>query len=174
LLSSPIHMTDPAGILRRLDGMAIPRPLRGLMAYVAASPLRRLVRKALSLSPRGFVSRDVLVLCDFSAQLRVEWRTRDIHPWDGSLPVDRRSELFRDQAFHDTDAAIVRLFRILPDLDAIEVRVLEPRPPNRTILAGSVARRDADAARPLASPGMRLRLMGVRCRLEGGRLAPLD
>jgi len=174
LLSSPIHMTDPPRILRRLDGMAIPRPLRGLMAYVAASPLRRLVRKALSLSPRGFVSQDVLVLCDFSAQLRVEWRTRDIHPWDGSLPLDRRSELFRDQAFHDTDAAIVRLFRILPDLDAIEVRVLEPRPPNRTILAGTVARRDADAARPLASPGMRLRLMGVRCRLEGGRLAPLD
>ena len=56
----------------------------------------------------------------------------------------------------------------------IEVRVLEPRPPNRTILAGTVARRDADAARPLTSPGMRLRLMGVRCRLEGGRLAPLD
>ena len=94
--------------------------------------------------------------------------------WDESLPADRRSELFRDQAFRDTDAAIVRLFQILPDLDTIEVRVLEPRPPNRTILAGTVARRDADAARPLASPGMRLRLMGVRCRLEGGRLAPLD
>ena len=167
-------MVDVPRILGRLDAIEIPRPLRALMAYVAASPLRRLVRKALALTPRGFVSQDVLVLCDFSAQLRVEWRTRDIHPWDGSLPVDRRSELFRDQAFRDTDAAIVRLFRILPDIDAIEVRVLAPRPPNRTILAGAVARLDAHAARSHTSPGMRLRLMGVRWRLEGGRLAPLD
>jgi hypothetical protein len=174
LLSSTIHMTDPPGILRRLDGVEIPRPLRRLTACVVSSPLRRLVRKALALTPRGFVRHDVLVLCDFSAQLRVEWRTRDIHPWDGTLPADRRCELFRDQAFHDTDAAIARLFRILPDLDTIEVRVVEPRPPNRAILAGTVARGDADAARSLASPGMRLRLMGVRCRLEGGRLAPLD
>jgi hypothetical protein len=173
-LLSCIRVSDVPGILRRLDGVETPRLLRGLIGYVAASPLRRLVRKALALTPRAFVRHDLLVLCEFSAQMRLEWRSRDIHPWDKSLPADRRAELFRDQAFCDTDAAIVRLFRILPDLDTIEVRVLEPRPPNRAILAGTVARRDADAVRSLASPGMRLRLMGVRCQLEGGRLAPLD
>jgi hypothetical protein len=167
-------MVEVPRILLRLDTIEIPRPLRAFTAYLAASPLRRLVRKALALTPRGFVSRDVLLLCDFSARLRVEWRTRDVHPWDESLPVGRRSELFRDQAFSDTDAAIVRLFRFLPDIDEIEVQVLAPRLPNRTILAGTVTRRDADAARSLVSPGMRLRLMGIRCRLEGGRLAPLD
>jgi hypothetical protein len=150
------------------------KALRTLLAHVRAGALRRQVRNALALAPRGFVQRDVLVLCELSARLRVEWRTRDIHPWDGRLPTDRRSELFRDQAFRDTDEAIARLFQAIPDVDAIDVRVLEPEPSGRTILDGTVARRDVCAARSVASPGMRLRLMGIRCRLEGGRLQPLE
>ena len=61
--------------------------------------------KALALAPRGFVFRDVLHLNRLSARVRVEWRTRDVHPWDQNVPPGRRSELFRDQAMRDTDAA---------------------------------------------------------------------
>ncbi len=130
--------------------------------------------KALALAPRGFVFRDVLHLNRLSARVRVEWRTRDVHPWDQNVPPGRRSELFRDQAMRDTDAAILRLFDVLPDIDAIDVRVLEPHPPNRLILAGTVAREDAVAAQALASPRMRLAMMGVRCRTNDGRLEPLE
>ena len=52
--------------------------------------------------------------------------------------------------------------------------MLEPHPPNRLILAGTVAREDAVAAQALASPRMRLAMMGVRCRTNDGHLEPLD
>lgn len=66
----------------------------------------------------------------------------------------------------DTDAAIVRLFRTFPEVDAIEVRVLGPRAPDRVVLAGTVAREDVLAARSLPSPAMRLNAMGVRSHLD--------
>ena len=135
---------------------------------------RRMVAKALALGPRGFIPNDVLLLSKLSARVQVEWRTRDVHPWDRNVPPDRRADLFREQTLHDTDAAILRFFRLLPDLDAIEIRVLEPHAPNRLILAGTVARRDAMATRSLSSPGMRLKTMGIRFHTNGGHLEPLD
>jgi len=132
-----------------------------------------MVTKALALRPRGFIPRDVLRLSKLSVQLQVEWRTRDIHPWDHDLPSDRRADLFREQALHDTDAAILRFFQILPDVDAIEIRVLAPHPPNGVIFAGRVARQDVLAARPLSSPAMRLMMMGIRCHMND-HLEPLD
>jgi hypothetical protein len=120
------------------------------------------------------IPRDVLCLSKLSAQLRVEWRTRDVHPWDRALPPERRATLFREQTLQDTDAAILRVFALLPDVDAIEVRVLEPHAPNRLILAGTVIREDVLAASALSSPGMRLRMMGVRCRMRDGHLEPLE
>ena len=141
---------------------------------VTRGRLRRIVTRALALTPRGFIPHDVPRLNKLSAQLRVEWLTRDIHPWDRVLPLRRRAELFRDQASRDTDAAISRLFQILPDLAAIEIRVLEPHSPNRLVFAGTVVREDVLAARSVASPGMRLKLMGIRSHTTDGHLEPPD
>jgi len=133
-----------------------------------------MVTKALALTPRGLVPHDVLLLSNLSVQLKVEWLTRDIHPWDRNLPSGRRAELFRDQTLDDTAAAILRLFQILPDVEAIDIRVFEPHAPNRLIVAGTVVRQDAGAVRSLPSPGMRLKMMGVRYRTRDGHLDPLD
>jgi hypothetical protein len=126
-----------------------------------AAIIAGVVRKALALTPRGFVPHDVLVLGQLSARLRVEWRARDLHPWDRDLPVERRAMVLREQALRDTDAAILRLFQLLPEMDAIDIRVLEPREPHRLLLAGTVTRADVLATRSIVSPGMRLRMMGV-------------
>jgi hypothetical protein len=125
------------------------------------------VVKALALAPRGFVPQDVLVLKSLSARLKVEWRTRDVHPWDRELSSERLSERFREQALEDTDAAIARCFELLPEVEEIEFHVLAPRAPDTVVLRGTVARGDAAAVRAIASPRMRLELMGVSCRLGG-------
>jgi hypothetical protein len=148
--------------------------LRAWVGRVTEGRFRRIVTKALALSPRGFVPDDVLVLRKLSARLQVEWRSRDLHPWDRDLPPRRRAERVRELTLDDTDAAIMRLFRTLPDVDGLEVRVFAPLPSDRIILAGVVAREDAFAARSMSSPGMRLRMMGVQYRMRDGHLEPLD
>src|SRR5262249_22798843 len=148
--------------------------LRRLPALGVRPSLRRLTAAALALAPRGFAPRDVPRLRKLSAQLRVEWCTRDIHPWDRSLPVDQQTERLRLQTLHDTDAAIVRFFDLLPEIERTDLRVVEPRAPNRLSLAGVAARAAARATRHLLSPAMRLKMMGDRVRLDAGRLAPLD
>src|SRR5262249_6297608 len=137
----------------QLLGWAIPDPLRDVVMRLAERGLRRLVTKALALTPRGFVPRDVLRLTSLSGQLQVEWQTRDIHPWDRILPAARQAVMFREQTLHDTDAAVVRLFRMLPEIDVMDVRVLEPHFPDRLLLAGTVGREDVIAAQSLSSPG---------------------
>lgn len=117
--------------------------------------------KALTLTPRGFVPNDVLVLTKLSGQLQVEWLARDLHPWDRARQPDGRAELFREQTVRDTDKGIVRFFDLLPDIEAIDVRVCAPRTPHTLLLAGTVSRQDALTTRSLSSPEMRLRMMGV-------------
>ena len=152
----------------------MPRRVRTLIAYVARALFRRGVTIALTPRPRGFVPNDGLRLRKLSARLHLEWRTRDLHPWDERLPAARRAERFREQTLHDTDSAIARCFEMLPEVETIDIRVLAPRAPDRLLLAGTVTRADIAALRRVASPGMRLRMLGVRCRLEDGRLEPLD
>jgi len=94
----------------------------------------------------------------------MEWRARDVHPLHRDLPTERQAALFREQTLLDTDAAIARSFQLLPDVAAIEIRVLEPHAPERVLLAGTVDRHDALASRSLSSPGMRLNMMGVQCQ----------
>jgi hypothetical protein len=140
----------------------------------AQGRFRRIVTKALALEPRGFIANDVLQLSKLSAQVQIEWRTRDIHPWHRHVPADRRAELFREQTLHDTDAAILRFFQVLPEIDAIDIRVLEPHAPNRLILAGTVVRQDTLGSRSLPSPAMRLKMMGIRFHTREGHLEPMD
>ena len=54
--------------------------------------------------------------------LQLEWREREIHPWDRDLPPSRQGELFGEQALQDTDAALIRLFQRLPEIEQIEFR----------------------------------------------------
>jgi hypothetical protein len=125
----------------------------------------------------------------------LEWWARCVHPWDSDLSPVRQSELFSQQALLDTEAALIRLFRRLPDIHHIAFRVLDPLarhrfPPVdtkegddeavespefgvRVILAGNVERQDVIPARHSQSIKMRLMMMGVRFLLVGGHLEPL-
>ena len=151
-----------------------PASLYDLKVRLSKRRLRRLVLKALALTPRGFIPRDVLILTKLSGQLQVDWHARNIHPWNRTQPLHRQAELFRDLALNDTDTAVVRIFQTLPEINGLDVRVFAPQATNRLLLAGTVRRRDAIAARSHSSPGMRLKAMGVQYQIKNGHLAPLD
>ena len=124
--------------------------------------LRQLVARALRLPPRGGLGGDTLRLRHVSGRLEVEWQARDVHPWDRSLPVERQAQCFTDQTFTDADRAIKRLFELMPELDAITVRVLAPGNGRRPVLAGTVTRTDLDASPSSSSPRMRLWMLGLQ------------
>jgi hypothetical protein len=123
--------------------------------------LLKRVERALRVPPRGGCAGDRLVLTRVSTQLQVEWCARDVHPWDRDLPVDQRDERFFEQCRQDTIAAVQQMFAHLAEIDVIEIRVVEPQPPARTILAGAVSRQDWSAVRRQRSPRMSLKLMGI-------------
>jgi hypothetical protein len=82
--------------------------------------------------------------------------------------------MFAEQALADTEAAVLRLFEKLPEVDVIELSVLEPKS-ETLIAAGTVHRSDLNENRPhMLSVGMRLREVGVRCHFaapDGGATA---
>ena len=123
--------------------------------------LRRRVDRALRLRPRGGCVEDRLVVRRISTRLDVEWCARDVHPWDHDLPADRREELFLEQCHHDTVVAVRRMFAQLAEVDLIEIRVVTPQPSARTILAGTVSRRDQNMVTRQRSARMSLKLMGI-------------
>jgi hypothetical protein len=130
--------------------------------------LRNRVIKALTLAPRGAILDDRLRLRKMSLALTLEWYARDVHPWDRDLPDDRRAELFTAALMTETVVAIRRAFERLAEVDVIEIRVLAPHQPEKTVLAGTVCRDDLDAARACPSPAMSLKLLGVDSRVAGG------
>src|SRR5438128_12659527 len=81
------------------------------------------VLQALAVLLRGGVAHDALQLSNFSARLHVEWTARNVHPWDRALPSELRAEKFVAQSLTDTTVAIDRLFRMLPEIEVIEIRV---------------------------------------------------
>jgi hypothetical protein len=131
------------------------------------------IQKALALNLRGEVRHDGLTLAKVVNQLAIEWYARDIHPWDRDrdLSVDERERLFLEQSLADTEAAINRLFEMLPQVDVISLRVLDARSQS-PLLAGSVLRCEVERNARL-SVGMRLRLSGITFRLSGWGLQPL-
>ena len=100
------------------------------------------VKRALQLHPRGGCVDDSLTVKCISTELRVEWCAREVHPWDRDLPAHQRNELFLEQCRHDTIVAVQRLFDQLIEIDVIEIRVVEPQPSARILLAGTVSRGD--------------------------------
>jgi hypothetical protein len=144
---------------------------RTIAGFLASRRPKGRVVGAPALKPRGGVAHDVLQLSKLGARLQVEWTARDVHPWDKDLPPERRAELFVEQVLNDTNSAIVRLFHVLPEIDAIEIRVLEPNS-GASIIAGSVNRIEAFSASS-PSPGMKLKNLGLDYRLNGWRFEPL-
>jgi hypothetical protein len=120
------------------------------------------------------VKRDGLTPISVATHLEIEWRARDIHPWDRDLlSVSERTATFVDQALHDTEAAICRLFTMLPPLEVFKVRVRD-RTSDNVILSGSVSRpdflaRDRTPAHRNAAP-----VYGVMHHFEASLLEPLE
>ena len=135
--------------------------------------LQQIVRRALALRPRGAIPHDVLILNNLILSgrcLKLEWRARDVHPWDRELPLTEQAELFSEQALQDTDAALIRLFQGLPEIEQIEFQVLKPDGFDDIILTGLVDREGVlDSERPL-SLRMRLRNLGVTYQMADDHL----
>jgi len=133
--------------------------------------ITRRVAHALALTPRGGVRNDVLAIDRLAVALHVQWFARDVHPWDSDLSERRRAELFAQQCLKDVDAAIPRLFEQLPEIDILEIGVLE-RDSKTRIIAGVVHRSDL-AARAGSSLGMRLKTIGINYRCTDLKLEPI-
>ncbi len=128
---------------------------------------------ALALHRRGEVRRDGLKAVVVRNRMEIEWRARQIHPWDQDRPPEVRKALFVRQALCDTEAAIDRIFSSMPYLDEIRLRIVDPDS-NAEIVAGEVSRTDCVEARGHSSVGMRLHASGVRFHSTGYSLEPLD
>jgi hypothetical protein len=66
----------------------------------------------------------------------------------------------QQQCRHDTIVAVQRPFDQLMEIDVIEIRVFEPRPSARILLAGTVSRHDVTAV-TTPSSRMQLKLLGI-------------
>jgi hypothetical protein len=126
------------------------------------------IEYALALHKRNEVRRDGLTLTKAFSQLDIEWRARDIHPWDRDrrCSPEEKKRLFNEQCFSDTEAAIFRLFSALPVLDEIQFRVVGPDSDDE-LLAGRVARPSLSQVSAGASPRGRLRQMGINVCVIG-------
>ena len=131
---------------------------------------KRSIDRALALNRRGEARSDGLTLRQAMSRLEIEWFARDIHPWDCDRPLtqDERLHLYLEQSLADTEDAIHRLFEMLPQVDVIALRVLDPAS-KATMIGGTVLRTEIERRSHL-SVGMRLRLSGVTFRLFGWRL----
>lgn len=127
---------------------------------VQGGAIGHVVGRALSLRPRGGIGNDGLVVQSLSARLRVQLLARPVHPWDRDLPADERSELFVQQCLEDVSTAIPNLFRSMPEIEEMEVTVLDPKTKS-AIIAGVVKRSDALTSNHYLSAGMKLREMGL-------------
>jgi hypothetical protein len=134
---------------------------------------RRGLDGALALHWRGEARNDGLETTSVGTQLSIEWRARDIHPWDHSLlSAAQKAATYVEQALLDTEAAIYGLFDALPQVDTIALRVLD-RESGHVILGGTIARPAAAPDRRL-SIGMRLRYLGVTYYSAGSEFEILE
>src|SRR2546425_83344 len=116
------------------------------------------IGRSLALHLRGEARSDGLTLIRVRNRLELRWRARDIHPWDAQ--ASNKAQLFGEQLLSDTEAVILRLFKALPQVDMIDLKVFVPTS-ETVIMAGVVNRSDLEAARNLMSVRMRLQQMGV-------------
>jgi hypothetical protein len=118
------------------------------------------IENALALHRRGEVRSDGLTLIQASHHLKIEWRARYIHPWDRACEPVERELRFTEQSIADTDAALSRLFKALPEIDVIKFSVVHPDS-DHCILAGTVERSARVPSTRDASPRTRLWHRGI-------------
>jgi len=132
------------------------------------------IERALALHLRGEGRRDGLNLTSLTTHLEIEWRARDIHPWDrGLLSPAQRSAAFVEQSLAHAEAAIYRLFEALPQVDAITLRVFD-RASENLIISGNVSRLAASVRDEELSIGMRLRYLGLTFHSAGSLFEALE
>ena len=135
--------------------------------------MRRSIDEALALH-RTEVRPDGLCPENISLRLTISWRARNLHPWDFDLVGERKARKLVEQTFADTVAALERLFTLLPEIDVIDLMVLETDPrKNGILMSGSIARREFENWHP-SSTVMRLKLLGLNYNLVNSLLQPLD
>jgi hypothetical protein len=132
------------------------------------------IGRALALHLHGEVRSDGLDPINITTQLQIEWRARDVHPWDrGLLSPARRAAAFVEQSLADTEVAIHRLFEALPQVDVIALRVLD-RTSETVIISGAVSRAAVAANDENLAIGMRLLYLGLTYRSAGSLFEPLE
>jgi hypothetical protein len=135
---------------------------------------RRNINRALALHLRGEVRKDGLMLASVTTHMEIEWRARDIHPWDRPLlSRSERATAFVSQTLADTEAAVHRLFEALPQVDVIALRVLD-HASETVIISGTVARPAALHRDERLSIGMRLLYLGLTYHSAGALFEPLE
>ena len=150
------------------------RILRTSLHQLKLRTYRRRIEHILALNRRGEVRRDGLRLHKICSRMEIQWRARDIHPWDRDLPTEKRAGLFVAQSLADTEAVISELFGALPQVDVIDLMVLHPAS-DAAMMAGTVHRTALAGERPhLLSIRMRLTELGVRFRLVDTHFEPLN
>ena len=132
---------------------------------------RAQIEKALALNLRGEARSDGLEMTSLCSRLEIEWRARDIHPWDLGVALERRAAMFVEQCLSDADAAIMRLFDKLPWVDIIDVNVLDPDS-DETIMTGTVYR-PAPEKELERSAAMRVKDLGLNYRVRGWKFESL-
>jgi len=134
------------------------------------------VSRALALPSPGSLRNDVLVLKSIRVSghcLRLEWRARGVHSRDRDFPPSRQAEWSSEQAFKDTEAAVLRFFRMLPDIEEIELQVDKPMARSGVIFGGVADRARALAPHSPSRPEQRSMTLGVRCKMCGDQLVIL-
>jgi hypothetical protein len=142
-------------LLRKGNGKAVAR-------LANPNPMSHRIAAALKLAPRGAVRNDILVIDRFSIRLDVQWFARDVHPWNRDLPPCQQAELFTNQCLEDVEAVIPRLFEQLPEIDVLEIGVLQ-RGSRTRVMGGTIHRTDL-VTQSGSSVGMRLRTLGINYR----------
>jgi hypothetical protein len=138
--------------------------IKTVLRKLAVAEDRHRIEHALALHRRGEVRSDGLTLTAVSHHLEIEWCARDIHPWDRDSDRWEREDQFAEQSYDDTDAALSRLFKALPEVDVIDFKVVHPDSHER-ILAGTVSRTASVPKARKASPRTRLWHRGVMVSL---------
>ena len=144
-------------------------------AFIRASRAKCFIRKTqrvLKLNLQGGPRKDCLSLSDLDTKIYVEWRARDLHPWDYSFPPEQQSAFFVKQVLMDAELVISKLFDSIRSADRIDVRVLDQKS-QHVIMNGVVLRATLSSPKP-KSVRMWLGQLGLHFRLSGNRFEPLN
>jgi hypothetical protein len=136
--------------------------LSGWLPKLQIRLYRQSIDGALALHRRNEVRSDGLIVESLRNRLEICWHARDLHPWDSGLSLEQQESAFNQQAMEDTEAAVHRILERRPEVEEMEIKVLDPH--SSALLASGTVRRSALDARGFRSPSVRMRLgeLGIR------------